>query len=261
MIQRIFFATFFSLFLSLAAFSQAVIEFEELSHDFGEISEGTKATHEFTFKNTGNEPLVITSVRASCGCTTPQWTKEPVAPGATGKITAVYNSQGRPGSFNKTITINSNAVKSSAVVSIKGMVARPNASTPAVAPSAEALKNSPILRAERSSLSLGKVEQNKSILVDVVINNEGASELIIQSFSSPCNCFVLDRSSLSPIAPGKQAVVKAIYTPKVLGAVKERILIQSNDLTQKAVEFNLEAEVVESLGKKSLLKEGNKTSF
>jgi hypothetical protein len=100
----------------------AKIEFEKVEHNFGKITEGTQATVSFTFTNTGTEPLVLNSVRASCGCTTPKWTREPVAPGATGQITAIYNSQGRPGNFTKTITVKYNGVEGTEFLTIRGTV-------------------------------------------------------------------------------------------------------------------------------------------
>ena len=100
----------------------AKIKFEKVEHNFGKIVEGTQATVTFTFTNTGTEPLVLNSVRASCGCTTPKWTKEPVAPGATGQITAIYNSQGRPGNFTKTITVKYNGVEGTKFLTIRGTV-------------------------------------------------------------------------------------------------------------------------------------------
>ncbi len=101
---------------------QAEIKFETVSHDFGNISEGTQASVEFSFTNTGNAPLVLSSVQASCGCTTPEWTKDPIMPGQSGKIKAVYNSTGRPGTFTKSITVNSNAKNGTIVLTIKGNV-------------------------------------------------------------------------------------------------------------------------------------------
>ncbi|GIV34412.1 MAG: hypothetical protein KatS3mg031_1947 [Chitinophagales bacterium] len=99
-----------------------VMTFEFETYDFGEIKEGDEATVDFVFTNTGMEKLIITDVRASCGCTTPYWSKEPVLPGEKGKITASYNTNGRPGPFNKAITINSNAKEESKRIFIKGTV-------------------------------------------------------------------------------------------------------------------------------------------
>jgi len=86
------------------------IAFANLTHDFGKINESDGAvTTTFEFTNNGTEPLILSEVRASCGCTTPDWTKEPVAPGATGFVKATYNTKGRPGMFDKSITVKTNA--------------------------------------------------------------------------------------------------------------------------------------------------------
>lgn len=100
----------------------ADFKFEKEVHDFGNVKEGTQAEYVFKFTNVGKEPLVITNVQASCGCTTPKWTKEPVKPGETGQVTAIYNSKGRPGNFNKAVTITSNAKTAQKVLFIKGNV-------------------------------------------------------------------------------------------------------------------------------------------
>jgi len=102
---------------------QAVITFKVTEHDFGKINEADgKVTTVFEFVNEGMEPLVLTNVRASCGCTTPSWTKTPVEPGQTGTINVTYNPNGRPGRFQKTITVTSNATEPSKKLFIKGEV-------------------------------------------------------------------------------------------------------------------------------------------
>jgi Protein of unknown function (DUF1573) len=88
--------------------SNAKIKFTELSHNFGNVIEGQIARYEFKFTNEGTDPLVLENVHASCGCTTPKWPREPIAPGASEVVIAEYNSNGRPGTFNKQITVNSN---------------------------------------------------------------------------------------------------------------------------------------------------------
>jgi hypothetical protein len=91
-------------------------------YNFGTIPEGPEVKFDFIFENCGTEPLVLSEVRASCGCTTPVWPKEPIMPGAKNKITAVYNTKGRPGMFTKTITVKSNALGGDKLVTIKGVV-------------------------------------------------------------------------------------------------------------------------------------------
>lgn len=98
------------------------IEFTSLEHNYGTIQKGGDGNCEFTFTNNGNEPLILSNVKASCGCTTPSWTKEPVMPGKTGTIKVRYNTN-NVGAINKTITVTSNAVDNPRVVlKIKGQV-------------------------------------------------------------------------------------------------------------------------------------------
>jgi hypothetical protein len=97
-------------------------EFKTEAHDFGTLQEGDPAVVEFTFKNTGKEPLIIQNVHPSCGCTLPYWSKDPVAPGKTGVIKASYGTKGRVGAFNKSITVTSTAGTN--VLHIKGVVVK-----------------------------------------------------------------------------------------------------------------------------------------
>ena len=111
------------------------ISFAEPSHNFGSLPEGPSAEHEFVFTNTGKEPIVIQRVQASCGCTTPSYTKEPVAPGQKGSIKAAYNTSGRPGAFTKTLTVfynvGSNTTTLSKTLTISGSVDKaPSSSVP-----------------------------------------------------------------------------------------------------------------------------------
>jgi hypothetical protein len=99
-----------------------IIKFEKLEHNFGIVNEGDLATYEFKFTNSGKMPLVLTSVNASCGCTAPEWPKEPIAPGASAVVKAVYNSYQRPGSFEKFITVKTNTLQGDIVLKIKGEV-------------------------------------------------------------------------------------------------------------------------------------------
>ncbi|GBU07287.1 hypothetical protein AwDysgo_06180 [Bacteroidales bacterium] len=116
----------FCLFLSLSygfAQEKAVATFVKITHDFSEIQEtGGDVSTDFVVKNTGKTPLVINRVTASCGCTTPDWTKAPIAPGKTGLIKATYSPKGRPGPFSKSITVYTNAVEPSSILVIKGDV-------------------------------------------------------------------------------------------------------------------------------------------
>ena len=103
--------------MAVCANAQAVIEFAKTKHDFGTIKEtGGDVSHVFTFKNTGQSPLVINNVETSCGCTSPAWTKEPVLPGKSGTVTATFNPSGRPGFFEKKLTVKTNATEMSLTI-------------------------------------------------------------------------------------------------------------------------------------------------
>jgi hypothetical protein len=97
-------------FTTVAAQSVPDMKFKDLVHDFGTFPEETgKVTCSFEFTNTGKSDLIIQNVKASCGCTTPDWTKTPVKPGEKGFVEATYNATGRPGAFNKQITVTTSA--------------------------------------------------------------------------------------------------------------------------------------------------------
>ncbi|MEH6407971.1 MAG: DUF1573 domain-containing protein [Leeuwenhoekiella sp.] len=98
-----------------------VMEFEEAAFDFGTIERGTNVEHTFEFKNTGRAPLVIVDAKSTCGCTVPEFSKTPIAPGETGKLLVKYNGSGL-NAITKTITITSNTEKGEDKVQITAFV-------------------------------------------------------------------------------------------------------------------------------------------
>lgn len=105
------------------------MKFEKELHDFGTANQGDPLSYEFVFTNTGKEPIIISNVSATCGCTTPSWTKEPIKPGQKGSIKAVYNSQ-ILGPFTKQVTVTSNATVATKTLTIKGSVVAQPAGVP-----------------------------------------------------------------------------------------------------------------------------------
>ena len=97
------------------------ILFDKLEHDYGTIERGSDGNSVFTFTNQGEKPLVLSNVRASCGCTVPQWPRSPIEPGEQGEIKVKYNTN-IVGTFNKIITVNSNAANSIVRLRVKGQV-------------------------------------------------------------------------------------------------------------------------------------------
>lgn len=99
-----------------------VATFETTDHDFGTINEGQKVTHVYKIKNTGEAPLIIQSAQPSCGCTVPDWTKDPIPVGGSGYVKAEFDSNGKPGINNKTITVTANTWPKSTTLRFKAMV-------------------------------------------------------------------------------------------------------------------------------------------
>jgi len=95
------------------------MKFEEEVFDFGKITQGEKVSHAFNFKNTGDKNLIISNAQGSCGCTVPEWPKEPILPGKTGRINVVFSSEGKSGMMEKTITIVTNCEPATRVLRIK----------------------------------------------------------------------------------------------------------------------------------------------
>ena len=118
---------FFLLVLTASAFAQSkstapkqsgpVLTFEKNTHDFGDIFPGDKVEQVFKFTNTGNEPLIITNIQVTCGCTAPEWPRNPIPPGGKSEIKIAFNSAGKSGRQNKTVTVVSNAANDENTIS------------------------------------------------------------------------------------------------------------------------------------------------
>ncbi|HHG84996.1 MAG TPA: DUF1573 domain-containing protein [Bacteroidetes bacterium] len=183
-------------FLSLGLFAQNPhsIEFNETTHDFGAIKQGDKTAVTFTFTNTSKVPVTLSNVKASCGCTTPKWTKEEIAPGKTGEIHVTYNSN-RVGAFNKSVRVNYNDRTDPVMVYIKGKVdAKPGAvaKTPQIKPTVPAINYG----IPRGALAFEKNMEN----VKNITSNDVQS--VVFRFKNTSNSPVRILSNMTEIEPG-----------------------------------------------------------
>lgn len=105
--------------------SMAKFKWEKTTHNFGKIDQGKPVSVEFTFKNTGKIPLVISNVKGSCGCTVTNYTKEPIAPGKSGNVKATFNAAAK-GAFNKSVRVTANVEGGTETLFIKGEVKKQN---------------------------------------------------------------------------------------------------------------------------------------
>ena len=234
-----------------AARAQGVLTFTQELHDFGTVPEGTMATHEFTFKNTGNQPIIIAGVQASCGCTTPEWTRTPVLPGKQGVVKAMYSSAGRPGIFNKTVTVTSNAAPASTVLTIKGNVVGQAEIRQALTPAE--LAQSPRAVAPQPVHQFGRIEAGQQPTARFVVRNTGAQDLVLGPISSACYCIGY-KTPPAPIKAGQSGTIELLYTQRKLGTMVDEAALSSNDL-HGDLKLTLKAEVVKSLNAGSMVRE------
>lgn len=110
--------------VSANAEGQAILTFDSDAFNFGTVKVGQIVEHEFTLVNTGDAPLIISNVHASCGCTTPDYSKAPIAPGEKGMVKVRFDSNGQMGNQHKIVTVTSNAVEKNTLLHVRGEVVR-----------------------------------------------------------------------------------------------------------------------------------------
>ena len=199
------------------------IKFDTQAHDFGEISESDgPVTHEFQFVNITGDSLRITHVRASCGCTTPAWTREPIAPGDTGLVQAQYNPYNRPGPFNKTLSVNFDILDEPVTLFIRGKV------TPKTGPAAEEYRHAiGGIRLKYATFNLGKVYTTEEPTEKrfPVYNDSDTVITFTEEVEKPA--FVDVSIEPSSIAPGETAELVIRYDAKA----KDDLGFSSDNIT------------------------------
>ncbi|GAB4407991.1 MAG: hypothetical protein OHK0053_34690 [Microscillaceae bacterium] len=233
--------------------AQGIMNFVEETHDFGTIKEGEIATYEFTFTNTGNQPIEIAGVKASCGCTTPSWSQGLIQPGQKGFIKASYNSKGRPGAFTKSITVRSNAKKDVQILYIKGFVDPANTSTsqsqgqqytPTTFTQPGASRRPATFKIDNESHDFGQVKTGQVVRQRFNIYNAGQENLIITGFDRNCDCISFGLSSAT-IAPNQTSILEITLTGKKIMNLDESFVIYTNDPQNQVRTIHLQAEIIE----------------
>ncbi len=160
---------------TVVAQGKAKIVFDKMEHDFGTFKEddGIQTTT-FKYKNEGSVPLVLNNVRPSCGCTTPKWTREPVAPGASGEIQVAYNPRNRPGVFNKTIMVQSNAENPTVVLKITGKTEAREKTLAEQYP-----RQLGDLRVKTNHISFGRMKQNEVKTEELELVNDSQNPITV----------------------------------------------------------------------------------
>ncbi|MDR2467189.1 MAG: DUF1573 domain-containing protein [Prevotellaceae bacterium] len=196
--------TLFCMATTLAC-AQVKITFAATKHEFGNIKEADgDVSHVFTFKNTGNAPLVIKNVETSCGCTSPDWTKEPVMPGKSGVVKATFSPAGRPGRFDKNLTVITNAQPERTVLYISGNVAAKVKTTEEEYPFAV-----DALRLKSGTLDFYRVLSSGTKTDNLEALNTGSIPAVVHFDNVPAHVSIV--SDPVSIPAGGKATIKCTY--------------------------------------------------
>ncbi|MFY0654781.1 MAG: DUF1573 domain-containing protein [Cyclobacteriaceae bacterium] len=219
------------------------IEFAEGTHNFGEVKEEDgPITHEFEFTNTGESPIIISNVKASCGCTTPGWSKEPVMPGEKGFVKAQYNPRNRPGAFKKSLTITSNAANPRSVIYIQGKV------IPRIKTVEEELRvKTGALRMKSKTVNMGRIttEKTKNRNVDIYNDSDAAITFNREVVGPEFISLSFEPATLEPKQKG---VLKIEYDPKFensLGFQNHSVKFKTNETEDAEKNLNIMATISE----------------
>ena len=222
LLQLVTIISFVALFGIVTAQEKPKITFEEVIHDYGTFKEAAGIqTTSFKFTNTGAVPLVLSNVRTSCGCTTPKWTREPVAPGKDGEIQVSYNPKNRPGSFNKTITISSNAENASVVLRIKGTVAQREKTLAEKYP-----RKLGTLRVKSNHLSFARLNQNSVETKELELVNDTDKPIAVTMRTVPKHLkATVEPSTIPAKSKGKLIVTYDAKAANTYGFASHRIYL------------------------------------
>lgn len=225
--------------LSLIAQEARRIVFDQETFDFGTISDaGGPATHRFNFTNQSDRPVKILAVRASCGCTTPGWSNEPIPPGKTGFVKASYDPKGRPGHFNKSLTVTTDLDSSPIVLYIKGHVS--SADTP---PSHDFPVENGGLRFKGNSFNMGKVFlKDEFATKGFVVYNDSESDITFKEHIAPP--FIRVQVEPAVLKPGESGVVRIGYNGKqknMYGFQSDNIQLHTDDPDSPVKSFTVYA--------------------
>ncbi|WP_026473635.1 DUF1573 domain-containing protein [Alkaliflexus imshenetskii] len=239
------------LFLGVISLLQAQapkpeIAFEKKIHDFGDVQEdGGVVAYTFEFTNTGRVPLVIHNVRSSCGCTTPEWTRTPIQPGGKGTLKASFDPRNRPGNFNKTITVTSNAETANETLRIIGRVTPRARTTEDLYP-----REMGDIRMKSSHLSFTRVEPGSKKEESLEIINTSQQPATITFSRVPAHITI--KTEPATLAPGQAGVIKAVFDASKIddwGFVVDQVFVAINGTQPQDARLSVSATIEEDYSK------------
>jgi hypothetical protein len=228
--------------------AETKIKLEATEHDFGKFKEEAgRQTFDFIVSNVGSQPLVIQNVVASCGCTTPEWTRQPIAPGAKGKVTAIYDPKDRLGQFNKTLSVYTNTNPQVSVLVIKGEVT-PREKT------VEELFTFPVggangvaaVRFESNHLAFTNVKKTEKKIRVMQVVNTSKDPVKIEFDNLPAHLSV--KANPETLKPGQKGLIEGTYDATKnagWGNSSDMVKIRINGVPQENVFYYVSANLVE----------------
>ncbi|MFN8240546.1 MAG: DUF1573 domain-containing protein [Bacteroidales bacterium] len=240
--KRIVFV-FSVLFIAIMTYAQPKVQMSKMEHDFGKFKEEAgRQTFNFDVTNNGDAPLVIQNIVASCGCTTPEWTRSPIASGGKGVITAIYDPVNRPGPFTKTLTVYTNGKPEMFVLTIKGEVI-PHEKT------IDELYTWPLgdIRFESNHLAFTNIKKTeKKIRVMPVINTSKEPVKIEFDITPP---HLTLKANPETLKPGQKGLIEGTYDAKLneggWGNVNDLVRVKLNGVVQQNGFYYVSANLVE----------------
>ena len=237
---------FFSLlmlgFTASAQVAETKMQLSTTEHDFGTFKEEAgRQTFDFIVTNIGTQPLVIQNVVASCGCTTPDWTKQPIPAGGTGKVTAIYDPKDRPGQFSKTLSVYSNSKPEVVVLVIKGEVI-PHEKT------VEELFTFAIgaIRFESNHLAFTNVKKTEKKIRVMQMINTSQAPIKVEFDALPPHLSL--KANPETLKPGQKGLVEGTYDANKnpgWGNVSDIVKVKLDGIAQENVYYYVSANLVE----------------
>ncbi len=230
------------LIFAVIGWSQPKIQLSSTEYNFGKFKEEVgKQTYDFTVTNTGNSPLVIQNIVASCGCTTPEWTKSPIPAGGKGKITAIYDPVNRPGPFSKTLAVYSNSKPEVVVLVIKGEVI-PREKT------IEELYIFPVgsIRFESNHLAFTNIKKTEKKIRVMPVINTSTAPVKIEFEQVPA--YLALKANPETLKPGQKGIIEGTYDATknpTWGNATSLIKVRLNGVVQEKVYYYVSANLVE----------------
>ncbi|MDR0661157.1 MAG: DUF1573 domain-containing protein [Prevotellaceae bacterium] len=228
---------------TLNAQAKGVITLEKTAHDFGTILEKDgNVSYTFMFTNTGDEPIIISNVSASCGCTTPEWTKGPILPGKKGSVKATYVPIGRPGLFDKSLAIISNAQESAVTIHVRGEVVQKALSVEEQYPVAIGKQ----LRLASSNIAFARITKNATRTTDIQIYNNGTEPIGVTFDKIPPHIKLkVEPESIAPKTKGRIVCTYETAKTSEWGFITDVISFKVNNKKADNTKLNVSATILD----------------